>query len=758
MKRQIKKALSIVVASSVVLSMPVTTMAEDAKVQDTTDEQSEEIKSVLDERGGIHVTDGQIVNVTGDVVTKNWEGIDARNQSDVTVNGNVTSSGEVQAIWNTASKVKVTGNVTATKMGSDTWGGKTQIGGNVISDAYGVQTSSNVEFGDSYGGDASTIVNGSVTAKWTGVIVSTGGRDDSKQMSFTRVDKGVAVAGGREHDNETEDGYTTDLDAIGVNIRNWHKNGEVELQVNGGIHTMTDNYTDESTIDRASSTGLEITNLSGEASAKIDGGIKSESFAGSKNYATGIYITEDDYDDENEDDYDDENSVDKMPKTDVTVKDGITAKSDFIATGIELDGLHGTTNVAVDGNISADAKGGSASGISLRSEDEGATANIIVNGDVKGSTSGISFDGFDGTANVVINGTLSGGESAVIITKETNTTSDEDGKEVTEKRGYNGNSNITVWKMTSDQDDLVKVAEETRSEITGEENSKQDAEAADKVLKNINYIIRTDKVSNGTIHLSNTRLISGFDTARETEDITIKVEASDGYKVDSVKNGDAVLKKNADGTYTLTVPRGGGVQLSAVLSAIQKSQSASSGSSGSSSSSHSESSSVNVQTTSSSGATVATTASDSNGTHNTNAVVKIANKQATVSTSEQTGNGNSIIIRNVNGDVAGATFTGAGTVSSDGKSIATTDGQVHAVTQAPMLVIKTGDQSVGCFVDLTTGAPLATGKTEVYYQLAADGQMYAHWVNPMGFFYTGTVVMNGQTITFNEQGVMIDVR
>lgn len=85
-------------------------------------------------------------------------------------------------------------------------------------------------------------------------------------------------------------------------------------------------------------------------------------------------------------------------------------------------------------------------------------------------------------------------------------------------------------------------------------------------------------------------------------------------------------------------------------------------------------------------------------------------------------------------------------------------GQVRAVTQAPMLVIKTGDQSVGCFVDLTTGAPLATGKTEVYYQLAADGQMYAHWVNPMGFFYTGTVVMNGQTITFNEQGVMIDVR
>lgn len=751
MKRQFQKALSIVVASSIALSMPVTTMAEDAMVQDTTDEQSEEIKTVLDERGGIHVNDGQIVNITGDVITKNWEGIDARDHSDVTVNGNVTSSGEVQAIWNTASNVKVTGNVTATKVGSDTGGGKTQIGGNVISDAYGVQTSSNAEFGEHSGGDASTIVNGSVTAKWTGVIESTGGHDSSKQMSFTRVDKGVAVAGGRENDNETEDGYTKDLDAIGASIRNWHKSGEVELQVNGGIHTMTDNYTDEPAIDRASSTGLDITNLSGEASAKIDGGIKSESFAGSKNYATGIYITEDDYD---------ENSVDKMPKTDVTVKDGITAKSNFIASGIKFDGLHGTTNLSVEGDICADANE-VADGIVLSAEDEKSKANIIVNGDVKGSTSGISFDGFDGTANVIVNGTVSGGKSAVIINKITDIYTDEKDEDrvVIEKRGYNGNSNITVWKMTSDQDDLVKVEEETRSEITREENSKQDAEAADKVLKNINYIIRTDKVSNGTIHLSNTRLISGFDTARETEDITIKVEASDGYKVDSVKNGDAVLKKNADGTYTLTVPRGGGVQLSAVLSAIQKSQSSSSGSSGSSSSSHSSASSVNVQTTSSaSGATVATTVSDSNGTHNTNAVVKIANQQATVITSEQTGNGNSIIIRNVSGDVAGATFAGVGTVSADGKSITTIDGQVFAVTYAPMLIIKMGDQSVGCFVDLTTGAPLATGKTEVYYQLAADGQMYAHWVNPMGFFYTGTVVMNGQTITFNEQGVMIDVR
>lgn len=723
MKRQFQKALSIVVASSLALSMPVTTMADEAVSRTTVGgaERSVENQTEKTESGGISVSNGETVTKHGDVAANNTHGVAASGNSKVTVDGNVTTSGDqerIAGIYNAGSDVKVTGNVT--------------------SDAYGVVAEEN----------ASTTVNGSVTAKSTGVNISTGYNDKTTQDSVLRVDKGITVTGGRQSTYGKDDSRTR-LNADGVDITKATKGeGNVDLQVNGDILTTTKNERDDKNFDSASSTGLGIRNLSGEVSAKIDGNIKADSFAGNSNYATGVIIIGGD----------EKTPADKTQKTDVSVKGDISAKSDHTATGINFDSLHGTTNVTVDGNIDADAKDGKAYGILLSTEDRDSTTTIIVNGDVKGSSYGTNFDGFDGTANVVINGTLSGGKSAVIINKITETDLDEndEDKVVTKKYGYNGNSNITVWKMTSEQKDLVRVEEQITDYTQDKDECNVDAEATNNVLKNINYIIRTDKVSNGTIHLSNTRLISGFDTARETEDITIKVEASDGYKVDSVKNGDAVLKKNSDGTYTLTVPRGGGVQLSAVLSAIQKSHSSSSGSS---SSSHSSASSVNVQTTSSaSGATVATTVADSNGTRNTNAVVKIANKQATVNTSEQTGNGNSIIIRNVSGDVAGATFTGAGTVSSDGKSIATTDGQVHAVTQAPMLVIKTGDQSVGCFVDLTTGAPLATGKTEVYYQLAADGQMYAHWVNPMGFFYTGTVVMNGHTITFNEQGVMIDVR
>lgn len=686
-------------------------------------ERSVENQTEKTESGGISASNGETVTKHGDVVANNTHGVAAFGNSKVTVDGNVTTSGDrefIAGIYNAGSDVKVTGNVT--------------------SDAYGVVAEEN----------ASTTVNGSVTAKSTGVNISTGYNDKTTQDSVVRVDKGITVTGGRQS-TYGKDHNRTRLNADGVDITKATKGeGNVDLQVNGDILTTTKNERDDKKIDSASSTGLGITNLSGEVSAKIDGNIKADSFAGNSNYATGVIIIGGD----------EKTPADKTQKTDVSVKGDISAKSAHKATGINFDSLHGTTNVTVDGNIDADAKDGKAYGILLSSEDRDSTATIIVNGDVKGSSYGTNFDGFDGTANVVINGTLSGGKSAVIINKITETDLDEndEDKVVTKKYGYNGNSNITVWKMTSEQKDLVRVEEQITDYTQDKDESNVDAEAANNVLKNINYIIRTDKVSNGTIHLSNTRLISGFDTAHETEDITIKVEASDGYKVDSVKNGDAVLKKNADGTYTLTVPRGGGVQLSAVLSAIQKSHS-SSGSSGGSSGTRPGVTSANVQTIpSSSGATVATTVSDSNGTRNTNAVVKIADKQATVNTSEQTGNGNSIIIRNVSGDVAGATFAGVGTVSADGKSITTIDGQVYAVTYAPMLIIKTGDQTVGCFVDLTTGAPLATGKTEVYYQLAADGQMYAHWVNPMGFFYTGTVVMNGKTITFNEQGVMIDIR
>ena len=747
--------------------MPVSAMAEEAT--ENTEVSNSEENEVRHDPNAIIKTDGKEIEKTGDITVNNDNAIKAKNGSKVTVNGNVTANGQYSAIDNNGSEVTVTGNVTSddqlpSKYGkyaiSTEDGGKTKIGGNVESGASGVSVTGNSsvdvqgsiksEEDGIYSSDSSITVGGDVTSKLTGICsenssISVKGtvsstlsgvdvaKDSGEQDDIINIEQGIEVTGKSNH-------------GMNVNALTIYKDlskGKVNVKVNGDVKSST---TEDDEEVEALGNGIVITNQSGDVTVEVTGNVSAygDNTKNNKSYVSGMWII---------------GEGDEIQNTDVTVNGDVTAISDGRAEAVNINRTVKNSNVTVNGNVTATSQRWG-TGIALQYAYEGSESNTKVNGDVRGSAYGLKLLGIDGSANVTVDGTLSGGEAAIIVSRAIDT-EHVNGNITTNTYGDKRSGDITVWKVTSDTDTLVRGVDyknDYTSKNQKEENTAND-KAAEELLKNINYIIRTDKVDNGTIKLSNTRLISGFDTARETEEITIKVQASDGYKVDSVKNGDAVLRKNSDGTYTLTVPRGGGVQLSAVLSAIQKSESSSSGSSGSSSSSRPGVTSTNVQTIpSASGATVATTTSDSNGTHNTNAVVKIADKQATVSTSEQTGNGNSIIIRNVNGDVAGATFTGVGTVSADGKSIATADGQVHAVTQAPMLVIKTGDQSVGCFVDLTTGAPLATGKTEVYYQLGADGQMYAHWVNPMGFFYTGTVVMNGHTITFNEQGVMIDVR
>ena len=376
MKRQFKKALSIIVASSLALSMPVTTMAEESEPHRNSTTVGSESSAWNGETetksGGIHATDGQTVTKTGDVLSKNMDGVSATNKSKVTVEGNVTTSGSGSGIYNQDSEVKVTGNVTSGEDASYTRaGGNTEIGGNVIStNGCGVA----IEKG------GSTTVHGSVTANNTGVSILTNDKGNERQDSSVRVDKGIKVEGGSIVHEGTGDRKTTTLFVDGAEIWKDNKDGKVDLQVNGDIHTTAKNDSEGTKIDLAKSAGISITNLSGEVSTKVNGSINVDSFADSKDFATGISISGDNYGPRKQ--------VDKTQKTDVTVNGDITAKSDRFATGIGFDGLHGTTNVNVDGNIAADAKDGLASGISLSSEDKDSNTTIIVNGDVKGSSYG----------------------------------------------------------------------------------------------------------------------------------------------------------------------------------------------------------------------------------------------------------------------------------------------------------------------------------------------------------------------------------
>ncbi len=184
------------------------------------------------------------------------------------------------------------------------------------------------------------------------------------------------------------------------------------------------------------------------------------------------------------------------------------------------------------------------------------------------------------------------------------------------------------------------------------------------------------------------------------------------------------------------------------------------GSPNSGGSSHSSSSSTT--TVSASGASVttgaATTASVNGATVSyTPATVTVSGKTVSVGTAKTTSaDGASVLMVATTGSVAGAKFAGVGTVTADGSAVVSADGKTTiAVSTAPILVITKDGVSLGCFVDPTTGKPVATGYTTMFYALGADGQLHLHFVNGQGFFLTGVQTVNGQVYNFDAQGQVI---
>ncbi len=139
-------------------------------------------------------------------------------------------------------------------------------------------------------------------------------------------------------------------------------------------------------------------------------------------------------------------------------------------------------------------------------------------------------------------------------------------------------------------------------------------------------------------------------------------------------------------------------------------------------------------TTNASGEQVVTTVTTAKGV--TMKSMRIGSAGTTVNQSVQTLNGASVTIRQT---------TNAPTTAPNGAAVCT----------KAILVISQNGVTSGCFVDETTGRPLATGKDEVYMAYDENGNLVAHYVNAFGMFYTGVQVINGVQYTFNSEGVII---
>lgn len=123
-----------------------------------------------------------------------------------------------------------------------------------------------------------------------------------------------------------------------------------------------------------------------------------------------------------------------------------------------------------------------------------------------------------------------------------------------------------LWVDDGNQDDV----------ISGTGISKE--EAMNTILQQkVNYLLRTENTSNATISLDQ-------DRALENTKITFHVKAADGYQVKGVSAGKTAVIDNGDGSYSVIVPRGGGVNISAIVEAIIRDQQQNGGSSESSAS------------------------------------------------------------------------------------------------------------------------------------------------------------------------------
>ena len=300
-------------------------------------------------------------------------------------------------------------------------------------------------------------------------------------------------------------------------------------------------------------------------------------------------------------------------------------KENPLQVNITSGSISATGNRIMDSNQSADLDNTKSFGIYISNKQSGTSdVNIIVKGDLT-SDIGIGVenkkpkcrneltdldieDNSKVTTNIVVDGTIKGNDAAVYICNK-----DETKHEL----------NLTAWKIESDGTNTVLVNKADKENVG---SVVKDEKATKEQSDNINYIIRHD----GTISLEGTRLISvngnDFQTARETEKLTIHVKVGDEkkYRVDRVEGGTATATKNADGSWTLIVPKNGGVDIRAVLVAIEQTKHNSSSSSGGGSSSTRpgvNNASTGMMTTTPEGATVQT-----NVTKNDNSTLAIHNR------------------------------------------------------------------------------------------------------------------------------------
>ena len=95
-------------------------------------------------------------------------------------------------------------------------------------------------------------------------------------------------------------------------------------------------------------------------------------------------------------------------------------------------------------------------------------------------------------------------------------------------------------------------------------------ELNEKIYATIRYMIRRNNSEGGSFSVNGTSKYGEYDVAQENQELGITIQIAEGYELESISGGKAQVLQRPDGTWSVIVPRGGGVNLSAVLKRIIK--------------------------------------------------------------------------------------------------------------------------------------------------------------------------------------------
>lgn len=271
-------------------------------------------------------------------------------------------------------------------------------------------------------------------------------------------------------------------------------------------------------------------------------------------------------------------------KADVTVGGSVSGTLVGIAAGgnaaVSVKGDAGTktgagmfaqenATVTVDGNVTG--------GTFYRAPEDckdvhpaivaGTGATVIVKGTVstaEGNGSAVLINCGDigsRKGTLILEKAKAGGEASTIFVDAVSGFSQED--------ILNSLPDIVVGKLVAKNEDFIWNSYDNDLYQNDPENETI-GELNEKIYAAIRYMIRWNNSEGGSFSVDGTSKYGEYDVAQENQELGITIQIAEGYELESISGGKAQVLQRPDGTWSVIVPRGGGVNLSAVLRRIIK--------------------------------------------------------------------------------------------------------------------------------------------------------------------------------------------